>query len=232
MTDDTTGRAWMPDEEKQIEFMAQMLRNAGVREYQLPDGTWTFAGLDPEMDAQHMPHTDAQAPAAAPENPDSRTPEVPSAVRTPHTAHTPQPAPEQRPQVPAAPHTAPEPRQLDAAQDDAPTGLERAVRRLGLDRLPEVVTAAQPPLIDRIRYSTTGEWTAQETGPARTAHKAFTYAVTVPITVLAYIIAWAVERPMRFLFALLCVLVIGTAAAQLPLVEIVVPDAVNMTAWL
>uniref|UniRef100_UPI003F496300 hypothetical protein n=1 Tax=Saccharothrix espanaensis TaxID=103731 RepID=UPI003F496300 len=100
-----------------------------------------------------------------------------------------------------------------------------------MDRLPEVVTGPAPSLADVVAYAARAEWTIRTSGWQRTAAKTYTYLIAIPVICAARTVAWAVERPAKLGFLVLLLLVTGTAAAQIPLLGMIVPDLVDITSW-
>lgn len=63
--------------------------------------------------------------------------------------------------------------------------------------LPSVWSEAPATPAGLVRYARDGEWCAPDSARLRGAGRAYCWAVAIPVSVLAYVAAWVVQRPAR-----------------------------------
>lgn len=86
------------------------------------------------------------------------------------------------------------------------------------------VSERPPSLLEHLGYARRGEWTEEIDGPRRQAGLIYAWLVAVPLSTVAYLLAWAVARPGRFASMLTVGLLSSTAVAQIPALAWLVPD--------
>lgn len=74
--------------------------------------------------------------------------------------------------------------------------------------LPSVWSEAPATPAELVRYADDGEWCAPHSARLRAAGRAYCWAVAIPVSVLAYVLAWLVQRPARLAAVLLLVVVL------------------------
>jgi hypothetical protein len=79
-------------------------------------------------------------------------------------------------------------------------------------------------LLEHLAYARRGEWTEEIDGPRRHAVRVYAWLVAIPISTLAYLLAWAAARPGRFISFVAVTLLVCTALAQVPAVAWLIPD--------
>jgi hypothetical protein len=116
-----------------------------------------------------------------------------------------------------------------------PTGLaggsltERARHGIGRTCRDLRFAAERPPgLLEHLAYAWCGEWTEQLDGPRRTAAAAYAWAVAIPVSIAAYLLAWCVARPGRFATALAVGIAVTSTLARLPVVGALIPGWVHL----
>ncbi|MBO0847830.1 MAG: hypothetical protein J2P20_00080 [Pseudonocardia sp.] len=70
-------------------------------------------------------------------------------------------------------------------------------------------------LVEHIAYARRGEWTEEIDGPRRHVAVLFAWFVAIPISTVAYLVAWWCARPGRFFTAALVASLVGVALAQI-----------------
>jgi hypothetical protein len=151
-----------------------------------------------------VPHTpapggeDANASGRAPKRAGARENNAASAQPQPHSAD---------------PETGTEGdgQAAEPAESAGPSLAERARAVAAAGTPPDVWAADRPALRAVWAYARRGEWTTR-TGVWRRAGCVYAFAVAVPVTALAYYLAWICERPSRLLAAALLLIVF----AQIP----------------
>ncbi|ADD45875.1 hypothetical protein [Stackebrandtia nassauensis] len=147
-----------------------------------------------------------------------------SALRTPHSAETPTETfkagqrADARARIPE--ESAPKSAHTDNADDSNDLSFKEAVGQWlagvgarvkpiaeGL-RPPSVWTEAPASLAALVRYADTAPW-ADKAGPIRTMGKLWCRVISVPVSVIAYYIAWLTQRPSRFITAVIVYAVIA-----------------------
>jgi hypothetical protein len=93
------------------------------------------------------------------------------------------------------------------------------------------VAERPPSLLEHIAYAERGEWTEEIDGYARHGALVFAWLVAIPISTLAYLVAWASARPGRCVSTVAVFLLLSTAAAESPSVGWVIPRWANLTCW-
>lgn len=86
--------------------------------------------------------------------------------------------------------------------------------------LPSVWSEAPATPAELVRYARDGEWCAPDSTRLRGAGQAYSWAVAIPASVLAYVAAWVVQRPGRLaaVVLLLVVLALFTPVDLIPFV--------------
>jgi hypothetical protein len=116
-----------------------------------------------------------------------------------------------------------------------PTGVaggpvgERARHEIGRTFRDLRFVAERPPvLLEHLAYVRRGEWTEQLDGPLRTAAAVYAWAVAIPVSIAAYLLAWCAARPGRFATALAIGIIVTSALARLPLVGALIPGWMHL----
>lgn len=66
---------------------------------------------------------------------------------------------------------------------------------------PSPWSAAQPPLADLVRYAHEAPWCAEEATGWRKAGRFYQWTISIPVSLVCYLLAWLVQRPARLLLA-------------------------------
>ena len=111
-----------------------------------------------------------------------------------------------------------------------PTGLargplaERARHGIGRTCRDLRFVAERPPgLLEHLAYARRGEWTEELHGPLRTVAAVYAWAVAIPVSIAAYLLAWCAARPGRFATALAVGIAVSSTLARLPMVGALIP---------
>lgn len=102
----------------------------------------------------------------------------------------------------------------------------RRMRALVTGTVGELRFVSERPasLLEHLGYARRGEWTEEIDGPRRQAGLVYAWLVAIPLSTVAYLLAWAVARPGRFASMLAVSLLSSTAVAQIPALGWLVPD--------
>jgi hypothetical protein len=75
-----------------------------------------------------------------------------------------------------------------------------------------------PSLLDHLAYAHRGEWTEEIDGPRRHAGLVYAWLVAIPLSTVAYLLAWAAARPGRFGSVVVVAVLVTNAIGQIPVV--------------
>lgn len=88
-----------------------------------------------------------------------------------------------------------------------------------------------PSLRDQLAYARAGEWTEDTGGARRHLMHAYVLLAAIPLTTVAYLIAWAVARPGRLISTTAITTLILTALNTIAGVRLLVPDWATWPYW-
>ncbi|MGE3794586.1 MAG: hypothetical protein AB7I38_11740 [Dehalococcoidia bacterium] len=88
-----------------------------------------------------------------------------------------------------------------------------------------------PSLRDQLAYARAGEWTEDIRGARRHVMHGYVLFVAIPLTTVAYLIAWAAARPGRLISTTAITTLILTALNTVPGVRLLVPDWTTWPYW-
>jgi hypothetical protein len=124
------------------------------------------------------------------------------------------------------------PRGLAGGLPAGPAG-ERAGHRMhalvsGIFSELRFVSQRPVSLLEHLAYARRGDWTEEREGYRRLAAVAYAWLVAIPISTVAYLLAWAAARPGRFIPFVAVVLLGSTALAQIPAVAWLIPGWIRL----
>ncbi|MGL5911576.1 MAG: hypothetical protein ACRCZP_16370 [Phycicoccus sp.] len=88
-----------------------------------------------------------------------------------------------------------------------------------------------PTLPDLLEHARRGEWTTVTTGWRRSLMMVWVCTVAAAAAAVGYGLAWAAQRPLRLATTVLLLLLLGSAADQVPVLRVIVPDLLSIPAW-
>lgn len=68
---------------------------------------------------------------------------------------------------------------------------------------PSPWSAPQPPMADLVRYAREAPWCAEDADGWRRAGQVYQWAISIPVSLVCYLVAWLFQRPARLGLAVL-----------------------------
>ncbi|THJ75387.1 hypothetical protein E7Y31_05830 [Candidatus Frankia alpina] len=85
---------------------------------------------------------------------------------------------------------------------------------VAVGQTPSPWSQAQPPMADLVRYAQQAPWCAEDAESWRRAGRVYQWTLSIPVSLVCYLLAWVVQRPARLGLAGLLVGLVVLAVAR------------------